>query len=96
LTKRVISKNKEYFERKTKEENKLSVGPNVRKERADSKASSGQLIRKSKGQGHKAAPRSTHHVGSTQKSKVKGKAGRSTGAKRTTGSSQYKGGPGYR
>lgn len=91
-----MSVNKQHFEKKIREENKLSVGQPIRNERADSKASTGQLIRKSKGPGHKAVARGTHNVGSGQKSKVRGKSGRSTNVKRTTASSRYKAPPGYR
>jgi len=93
--------NKAYYAKKDQEENKISVGQHpLRKtrgegERADSKSSTGQLIRKSRGKvsSKRAGLKGT---GSGQKVKPKSKTGRLSNATRVTSSSRYKSGIGYR
>lgn len=79
----------------------MVVGQPARRTRGEgenvtSKSSSGQLVRKSRGQGSGHKIRGSKYVSPTQKSKPKGKPGRRSKAPKSTSSSRFKSGPGFR
>ena len=85
------------------EENKLSVGHGLRRtaaddQRADSKSSTGQLIRKSRGQGSGKKPglRGTNQGSSRGRGRIKGKTRGLSNVNRAGGASRYAAPGGYR